>query len=66
MLSDLPTAVEHLGPIIALDRGRFQLEAHLPVAAPITAVGLITEITRFLLPLKPYIELMAMVRMVRA
>ena len=59
-------AVEHLGPIIMLTRGRFQLEADLPLAAPITAVGLIAELTRFLLPLKPYIELMAMVRMVKA
>lgn len=57
-------AVEHLGPIITLSRGRFQLEADLVLSAPITAVGLITELTRFLLPLKPYIELMAMVRMV--
>jgi hypothetical protein len=57
-------AVAHLGPIIALSRGRFQLDTHLPLSAPITAVGLITELTRFLLPLKPYIELMAMVRMV--
>src|SRR5579859_968066 len=56
-------AVEHLGPIIGLSRGRFQLEADLTLPAPITAVGLIAELTRFLLPLKPYIELMAMVRM---
>ena len=59
-------AVEHLGPIIALSRGRFQLDTHLPLPAPITATGLITALTRFLLPLKPYIELMAMVRMVEA
>ena len=57
-------SVQHLGPVIALSRGRFQLETHLPLPTPITAVGLITELTRFLLPLKPYIELMAMVRMV--
>ncbi len=59
-------AIEHLGPIITLTRGRFQLEADLALSAPITAVGMITELTRFLLPLKPYIELMAMVRMVKA
>ena len=58
-------AVEHLGPIIALTRGRFQLDATLALPAPITAVGLISELTRFLLPLRPYIELMTMVRMVK-
>lgn len=59
-------AVEHLGPIIALSRGRFLLDAHLSLPAPITAVGLITELARFLVPLRPYIELMTMVRMVKA
>lgn len=64
-LSDIHRgAVEHLGPIIALSRGRFQLEADLALASPITVVGLITELTRFLVPLRPYIELMTMVRMV--
>jgi hypothetical protein len=59
-------SVEHLGPIIALSKGRFMLDTTLTLEAPITAVGLIAELTRFLLPLRPYIELMTMVRMVKA
>jgi len=56
-------AVDHLGPIIALSQGRFLLDTELTLAAPVTAVGLITELSRFLIPLKPYIDLMSMVRL---
>jgi len=58
-------AVEHFGPIITLSQGRYLLNADLPLAAPITAVELIAELAKFLIPLKPYIDLMSMVRMMR-
>jgi hypothetical protein len=34
------------------------LETSLPIGLPITAAGLITEISRFTLDLAPYLELM--------
>ena len=54
---------EHLGPVIVQSRGRILLETDLHLPAPITAVGLVSELTRLLVPLKPYLGLMAMVRM---
>lgn len=54
---------EHFGPIVTLSRGGILLDTELQVPGPITAVGLIAELTRFLLTLKPYLDLMAMVRM---
>jgi hypothetical protein len=56
-------AAGDLGPIITVSQGRILLAADLSLPAPVTAVGLIGELTRFLLPLKPYLGLMAMVRM---
>jgi len=53
----------HLGPIITQSRGRILLNTELSLPAPITAVGLVSGLTRLLLPLKPYLSLMAMVRM---
>ena len=37
---------------------RVWLEADTPIAMPITAAALITEITRFLLELTPYLDLL--------
>ena len=37
---------------------RVALETSLPIGLPITAAGLITEISRFTLDLAPYLELM--------
>ena len=37
---------------------RVWLETDTPIDLPITAVGLISEITRFALDLAPYLELM--------
>ena len=54
---------DHFGPIVSLSQGRILLDTELQVPAPITAVGLIAGLTRLLLPLKPYLDLMAMVRM---
>lgn len=59
----LGAATDHLGPIITQSQGRILLDADLTLSAPVTAVGLIGELTRFLLPLKPYLGLMSMVRM---
>jgi hypothetical protein len=59
-------ATEHFGPIVSLSQGHILLDAELELPAPITAVGLITGLTTFLLPLKPYLGLMTMVRMLPA
>jgi hypothetical protein len=59
-------ATEHFGPIVTQSQGRILLDAPLSLPAPITAVGLITGLTQFLLPLKPYLGLMTMVRMLPA
>ncbi|MGE0221846.1 MAG: hypothetical protein AB7F35_16880 [Acetobacteraceae bacterium] len=40
-----------------LPNHRVMLQAHCPVALPITATGLLTQITSFLLRLSPYLEL---------
>jgi hypothetical protein len=37
---------------------RFRLETDVPIEVPITATGLISELTRFALDLAPYLELM--------
>ncbi|HMA51668.1 MAG TPA: hypothetical protein VKP60_18040 [Magnetospirillaceae bacterium] len=62
----LDGAVAHFGPIVTQTQGRILLDAELDLPAPITAVGLITGLTRFLVPMKPYLGLMAMVRMLPA
>jgi hypothetical protein len=59
-------ATDHLGPIITQSRGRILLEAGIDLPAPVTAVGLVTALAGFLVPLKPYLGLMAMVRMLPA
>ena len=62
----LQGATEHFGPIVTQSQGQILLDAPLSLPAPITAVGLITGLTQFLLPLKPYLGLMTMVRMLPA
>ena len=62
----LEGTVAHFGPIVTLSQGRILLAADLDLPAPITAVGLITGLTKFLVPLKPYLGLMTMVRMLPA
>jgi hypothetical protein len=37
---------------------RIWLETETPIGVPITATGLLTELTRFTLELAPYLELM--------
>ena len=59
----LDGAAEHFGPVITQSQGRILFEAELRLPAPITAVGLIAGLTRTLVPLKPYLGLMSMVRM---
>ena len=54
---------QHFGPIVTQSRGRILLETDVTLPAPITAVGLVSGLTRVLVPLKPYLSLMAMVRM---
>jgi len=62
----LQGATDHFGPIVTQSQGQILLDAPLSLPAPITAVGLITGLTQFLLPLKPYLGLMTMVRMLPA
>jgi hypothetical protein len=63
-LSTIIRAVnDDFGPILSLVRGKIALVALLPLAVPVTAVGLVTRITEFFLRLKPYLDLMAMIRL---
>ena len=55
---------EDLGPVVALSQGIIRYDAGLSLEAPVTAVGLVAELCRLLIPLKPYLDLMSMVRMV--
>ena len=59
-------AAEHLGPVLTQSRGEILLDTGIALPAPVTAVGLISELTRFLVPLKPYLDLISMVRMLPA
>jgi hypothetical protein len=56
---------QELGPILSLSHGKIALHTALPMPVPVTAVGLVSALTHFLVPLKPYLDLMAMVRMMQ-
>jgi hypothetical protein len=56
-------ANDDFGPILSLAQGKIALSVQLPLSVPVTAVGLVTGMTQFLLRLKPYLDLMAMVRL---
>jgi len=51
------------GPVLSVTAGKIRLKAKLPLAMPVTAVELVAALSRFLVPLKPYLDLMAMVRL---
>ena len=59
----LGAAKKDLGVKIIVAQNKIHLAADIPVRTPVTAVGMVADLTKFLLPLKPYLELMAMVRM---
>jgi len=52
----LDAANSHLGPVFRLDDGRIELFGAAEVAAPVTAVGLVSALARFVLRVKPYID----------
>jgi hypothetical protein len=54
---------KHFGSIVSSPRGRMQVKKKLPLTVPVTATSLLSDLTKFLYPLKPYFDLMAMVRM---
>ncbi len=55
----LDAANAHLGEVFRLVDGRILVVGSVPVADPVTAVGLVTAITHFLVPVKPYLETIA-------
>jgi hypothetical protein len=52
----LDAANTHLGPIFRIDDGRIELFGAAEVVTPVTAVGLVTAMSTFLLRVKPYID----------
>ncbi|RAU20173.1 hypothetical protein CU669_19770 [Paramagnetospirillum kuznetsovii] len=53
-------ANEHLGEcLFRVTQGRLLLGHDLAIPMPVDATGLVTEITRFLVPTLPYVELVA-------
>lgn len=58
LLHQLPRALPGPWRLLLLPDHRVQLEADVPVTLPITAVDLLVELTRFLLELAPYLDLL--------
>lgn len=56
--------VQDFGPIVSVRQGIIKLDAALQFEAPATAVRLVAELCRVLVPLKPYLNLISMVKMV--
>ncbi len=53
----LDAANAHLGPTLLVVGGRIALVGMIAIAEPVTAVGLVTGLARFLLTVKPYLEI---------
>ncbi len=58
LLRLLPHALPEPWRVLLLPDHRVQLEADSPVTLPITATDLLVELTRFLLELEPYLDLL--------
>ncbi len=56
--------VQDLGPVITIQQGIIKIDTQLTFEAPVTAVGLVGGLCRFLIPLKPYLDLISMVKLV--
>ena len=56
--------LQDFGPILTVPQGIIKLDAELKFEAPATAVGLVAELCRLLVPLKPYLDLISMVKLV--
>jgi hypothetical protein len=52
----LDAANAHLGEVFQVHDGRIRIVGAMPVTPPVTAVGLVTAITLFLLKRRPYLE----------
>jgi|GEM_PF-971537 len=50
-----------LGPVFQVRGGKITLHRQLPVTLPVTAVGLVTALTSFLLQLGPYLDCLSTV-----
>jgi len=48
-----------LGPLFKLTRGRIMVGGDRPLAAPITAAVLVTAVASFMLPIRPYLDILA-------
>jgi len=59
----LSGANQDLGPLFSVTKGKIGMRRMLDLPVPVTAVGLITALSNFLLPLKPYLDLMDMVKL---
>ncbi|HVI50997.1 MAG TPA: hypothetical protein VM661_07295 [Candidatus Sulfotelmatobacter sp.] len=57
----IAAANSQLGPVFQERQGRIVLIRRLPVILPVTAVGLITAVTGFLLKIAPYLDCIATV-----
>jgi len=58
-------ANQSLGPLLSVQRGKIGLRHDLALPMPVTAVGMISALSAFLVPLKPYLDLIDMVRMMQ-
>lgn len=52
-----------LGPVLSAQQGHIALATRLALPVPVTAVGLLSALAQFFLRLRPYLDLMAMIRM---
>jgi hypothetical protein len=59
-------ANQHLGQTLSVIKGKIALHRTLHLPLPVTTVSLLVSLCSFLLPLKTYLDLMAMVRLMPA
>jgi len=50
-----------LGPVIQLRKGQLRLFARIKVESPVTAVGLVSPLTSFLVRLRPYLDCLSVI-----
>lgn len=62
----IDAAQAHLGEVFMIAKGRIHLAGSPPITKPVTAVGLVSAITAFLLPANPYLETIALFRQQQA
>jgi len=57
----MDAANQMLGPVIQLNKGQLRLNARLKVQPPVTAVGMVTPLTGFLIRLRPYLDCLGVI-----